>query len=127
MYNAITRSIEQEVVPACRRYGLDIVCYNPIAGGIFSGKYKSHEVPTEGRYSDAVGAMGGMYRKRYFKDATWDALRIIEPVVEKNGLTLIETALRWMVHHSQLSVLFLSLLLGSLLLTNIQERERRWG
>jgi len=102
MYNAITRSIEQEVIPACRRYGLDVVCYNPVAGGLFSGKYKSSEVPTEGRYSDAVGRMGSMYRQRYFKDATWDALRVIEPVVEKHKLTMIETAFRWMTHHSKL-------------------------
>ena len=48
--------------------------------------------------------MGGRYRERYFKDATFDALRVIEPVVKENGLTLIETALRWVVHHSQLKV-----------------------
>ncbi|KAG8630366.1 hypothetical protein KVT40_001985 [Elsinoe batatas] len=104
MYNAITRSIEAELIPACRRYGLDIVIYNPVAGGIFSGKYKSVDVPKEGRFSDTANS-GSMYRGRYFKDATFDALRIIEPVVEKHGLTLIETALRWVVHHSQLCVL----------------------
>jgi aryl-alcohol dehydrogenase-like predicted oxidoreductase len=39
MYNAITRSLEQELIPACKRYGLDVVIYNPLAGGIFSGAY----------------------------------------------------------------------------------------
>ncbi|KKY17073.1 putative aflatoxin b1-aldehyde [Diplodia seriata] len=87
MYNAITRSIEAELIPACRRYGLDIVVYNPIAGGLFSGKYKSSEVPTTGRFSDSVGRMGDMYRARYFKDATWEALPF-----------------RWLTHHSALSI-----------------------
>ncbi|KAJ9632167.1 hypothetical protein H2203_000570 [Taxawa tesnikishii (nom. ined.)] len=104
MYNAITRSIEAELIPACRRYGLDIVVYNPVAGGIFSGKYKTADVPAEGRYSDSVGRMGEMYRKRYFKDATFEALRIIEPVVQKHNLTLLETAFRWVMHHSQLNI-----------------------
>ena len=104
MYNAITRSIEPELIPACRRYGLDVVVYNPIAGGIFSGKYKSAEVPAEGRYSNINGRQGEMYRKRYFKDATFEALRIIEPAVEKHGLTLLETAFRWLTHHSQLNI-----------------------
>ena len=45
-----------------------------------------------------------MYRKRYFKDATFEALRMIEPVAEKEGLTLLEIALRWVVHHSLLEV-----------------------
>lgn len=45
-----------------------------------------------------------MYRERYFKDATFDALKFIEPVVQKHKLTLLETALRWCVHHSKLKV-----------------------
>nr|POE80918.1 aflatoxin b1 aldehyde reductase member 4 [Quercus suber] len=103
MYNAITRSIDPELITACRRYGLDIVVYNPIAGGIFSGKYKSSEIPNEGRYSDTAKT-GSMYRKRYFKDATFDALRIIEPVAEKHNLTLLEIAFRWLTHHSSLNI-----------------------
>lgn len=104
MYNAITRSLEQELIPACRRYGLDVVVYNPIAGGLFSGKYKTKDIPESGRYSDAVGTMGQMYRSRYFKDSTFDALKIIEPAVEKAGLTMVETAIRWCIHHSALKV-----------------------
>lgn len=60
-------------------------------------------MPAEGRYSDASTA-GALYRKRYFKDANFDALKIIEPVVEKHGLTLVETALRWVRHHSALNI-----------------------
>ncbi|KAL3422815.1 Aflatoxin B1 aldehyde reductase member 2 [Phlyctema vagabunda] len=103
MYNAITRSLEAELIPACKRYGLDVVVYNPLAGGIFSGKYKTTELPQEGRFS--TGRIGEMYRKRYFRDSTFDALKVVEPVVEKHGLTLIETALRWVVHHSALNIL----------------------
>jgi aflatoxin B1 aldehyde reductase len=45
-----------------------------------------------------------MYRDRYFKDATFEALKHIEPVVQKHNLTLLETALRWVNHHSKLKV-----------------------
>jgi aflatoxin B1 aldehyde reductase len=106
MYNAIQRNIETELIPVCRRFGIEIVVYNPIAGGLFSGKIQSNqEVPSEGRYSDKVGAMGSVYRKRYFeKDATFEALRLIQPVAEKHGLTLLETAFRWLTHHSKLNI-----------------------
>ena len=61
MYNAITRAIESELVPCCRKYGIDIVVYNPLAGGIFSGKYKSKDhVPSEGRYSNTSERTGQM-------------------------------------------------------------------
>ncbi|GJC79849.1 aflatoxin b1 aldehyde reductase member 2 [Colletotrichum tofieldiae] len=104
MYNVITRSIEPELIPALRRYGLDLVVYNPIAGGLFSGKIKSKDiVPTEGRFSDNHGT-GGNYRKRYFRESTFRALQTIEAAVEKNGLSMIETALRWTVHHSGLKI-----------------------
>lgn len=43
-----------------------------------------------------------MYRERYFKDATFEALRLIEPVAEKHKLTLLEIALRWCQHHSDI-------------------------
>ncbi|RHZ71001.1 hypothetical protein CDV55_105301 [Aspergillus turcosus] len=104
MYNAVTRNIETELIPACKRYGIDIVVYNPLAGGLFSGKYKTKDIPAEGRYSDKSSKMGALYRQRYFKDATFDALRLIEPVAEKHGLTMPEIAFRWIRHHSALNM-----------------------
>lgn len=105
MYNCIARNIEPELIPVCRRYGIDIVVYNPIAGGLFSGKIKSHDVvPESGRFSDVSSAMGSRYRERYFKESTFKALQLVEGVVAKHNLTMIETALRWMVHHSALKI-----------------------
>lgn len=100
----LARSIEQELIPCCRRYGMEIVIYNPLAGGLFSGKIKSADVPAEGRYSDNDPVTGRLYRKRYFKDATFEALRLIEPVAHKHKLTLVEIALRWCAHHSKLQI-----------------------
>jgi aflatoxin B1 aldehyde reductase len=104
MYNCLTRSIESELFVACRRYGLDIVVYNPIAGGLLSGKIKSMDIkPESGRFSDQSG-IGNTYRQRYFRESTFKALNVIEQAVEKNGLSMLETALRWMVHHSKLKI-----------------------
>ena len=105
MYNVITRNIEPELLPACRRYGLDVVVYNPIAGGLFSGKIKTKDMkPAEGRFSDAHGNTGVRYRDRYFHEGTFNALKVAEDAVAQHGLTMIETALRWTVHHSGLKV-----------------------
>lgn len=105
MYNCITRGIEAELFAACRRYGLDIVVYNPLAGGLFSGKIKSKDmVPESGRFSNDNGSLGARYRERFFRDGVFRALQIAERAAEEAGLTLIETALRWTVHHSALRV-----------------------
>lgn len=100
--NNIARSIETELIHACRRYGLSIVIYNPLAGGLFSGKIKSRDIkPQEGRFSDVANS-GERYRERYFKDETFKALQIIENTASKHNLTLLEIAFRWLRHHSQL-------------------------
>ena len=109
MYNAITRGIEPELLPCLKRYGIPYVAYNPIAGGLFSGKYDFSDpskIPDSGRYSDAVGRMGTMYRKRYFHSPTFDALKSLKEsqVLEKHDLSMSETALRWCVWHSDLDV-----------------------
>ncbi|OBT50154.1 hypothetical protein VE04_09620, partial [Pseudogymnoascus sp. 24MN13] len=57
----VTRQLRgwAELFPALRRYGLAFYAYNPLAAGIFSGKYTSEaERPEEGRFSDVDGKRG---------------------------------------------------------------------
>ena len=104
VYNCIMRGIEAELIPACRRYGLDIVIYNPIAGGLLSGKIKSlDQVPDEGRFSDKA-VSGKLYRTRYYRDSTFKAVQIVEKAAADAGLSMVEVALRWVVHHSALKI-----------------------
>ncbi|KAH6689481.1 NADP-dependent oxidoreductase domain-containing protein [Plectosphaerella plurivora] len=101
MYNAITRAVESELEPCLRKFGISLVIYNPLAAGLFSGKYTSLDTPAEGRFSD-TSALGKMYMSRYFKQSTMDALAVVEPVAKKHGVPLIEVGLRWCIHHSKL-------------------------
>lgn len=39
-YNVITRDMEREIVPVARHFGLRLYMYNPLAGGLLSGRYK---------------------------------------------------------------------------------------
>ena len=61
-------------------------------------------MPSDGRFSDTTQTMGVLYRKRYFKDSTFEALRIVEEATQKHNLTLLETSFRWLVHHSALKI-----------------------
>ncbi|KAI8626160.1 NADP-dependent oxidoreductase domain-containing protein [Xylariaceae sp. FL1651] len=101
MYNAITRALESELEPCLRKFGLSLVIYNPLAGGLFSGKYSTLDQPAEGRFSGSTN-IGKMYRDRYFKQSVIDALGVVEPVAKKHNIPLIEVALRWCLHHSKL-------------------------
>ena len=56
------KAFEDEFVPCCRKYGIDIVVHNLSAGGVLSQKYKNKEVPAEGRYSEMDPHIGGVCR-----------------------------------------------------------------
>ncbi|WP_088280920.1 aldo/keto reductase [Ideonella sp. A 288] len=47
-YNAMTRGIETELLPACAHYGLGAICYSPLARGVLSGKYAPDAAPEAG-------------------------------------------------------------------------------
>ncbi|KZT26245.1 Aldo/keto reductase [Neolentinus lepideus HHB14362 ss-1] len=104
MYNAITRAMETELVPCCRKYGIRIVVYNPLAGGFFAGKIPAAaaDAPKGGRF-DPNSKMGEMYRERYFREGYFKAMEILKPVAERHNLRLTEIALRWCQHHSALT------------------------
>ncbi|KAH7076013.1 NADP-dependent oxidoreductase domain-containing protein [Paraphoma chrysanthemicola] len=105
MYNCFTREIESELIPCLRKYGMELVTYNPLCGGLFSGKIKSSDLetpPKEGRFSNSY-QWGQLYRDRYLNDANIKALKVIEDVTGHHGLTMLETALRWTIHHSALN------------------------
>lgn len=61
-------------------------------------------MPSDGRFSGVSKQQGERYRERYFRGAIFEALKNIEPVVQKNNLTMVETAFRWLVHHSKLNL-----------------------
>ncbi len=109
MYNAITRSVEAELFPALKRYGLAFYAYNPLAGGLLTSRYKAlnpaGEAPSEGRFSDHAGnPLGERYRERYFHRSIFEALRLVDEEASHHNMSMVQTALRWLVHHSPLKV-----------------------
>ncbi|KAF2626158.1 Aldo/keto reductase [Macroventuria anomochaeta] len=105
MYNCFTRGIESELIPCLQIYGIELVTYNPLCDGLFSGKIKSSDLetpPTEGRFSDSY-QWRQLYRDKYLNNTNMQALKIIEDAAKKHDLTMLETALRWTIHHSALN------------------------
>ncbi|KAG9303625.1 hypothetical protein G9A89_018521 [Geosiphon pyriformis] len=103
MVNCITREIEQELLPALRRFGIRFYAYNPLAGGLFAGKFKSQESQVEeGSRFDPNTPFGNIYRKRFGQEAHFEAYKIIADLGAKHNITPIEAALRWINHHSKL-------------------------
>ncbi len=99
MYNALTRDVERELFPCLRNYGLRFYAYNPLAGGLLTGKYRDLEaLPDSGRFTEKTH-----YRERYWKREYFDVLRGLDDACRERGLTPTEVALGWLVNHSRLA------------------------
>lgn len=98
VYNALHRSVEPELFPCLRHYGMAFYAYNPLAGGYLTARYhrgdKDGEVEEGGRF-DPKRWQGKMYRGRYWNDNYFDALELLRPVAKACGLTEGECALRY--------------------------------
>lgn len=89
IYNVLSRKIEAELVPCARHCGSGIMVYNPLAGGLLTGKYTG---------MNAVGgrlAWNDMYRRRFLNEANLAAVSTLKAAAEARGISLIELAYRW--------------------------------
>jgi len=102
MYNPLARGIEQEYLPFCGRFGVSTVVYNPLAGGLLTGK-QHRERPLPGTRFDN----NQMYLDRYWHPAYFDAVDQLRPVAEKTGRPLLDLSFNWLLNHTQTDVVIL--------------------
>jgi aryl-alcohol dehydrogenase-like predicted oxidoreductase len=95
MYNLLARGIEHEYIPMCRQFGIAMVVYNPLAGGLLTGK-QQRERPLPGTRFDKVP----MYIDRYWHPAYFDAVDELRGAAEKAGRSMIDLSLNWLLHHT---------------------------
>ena len=98
MYNALTRDVERELFPCLLNYGIRFYAYNPLAGGLLSGKHLSIDaLPDSGRFVNEAS-----YQGRYWKQDYFDSLQALREACSASGITPVQAAMRWLGHHSLL-------------------------
>lgn len=92
-YSLVDRSIEAEVLPVTRKFGLGVVPYSPLGGGWLTGKYKRGEsAPADSRFAGrGMDFAGDTYA------STFDALEALEEMAAAKGSTLSQFALAWLL------------------------------
>ena len=99
MYNALTRDVERELLPCLAHFGIAFYAYNPLAGGLLSGKYRAiGDLPDDGRF-----AGNESYQTRYWKKAYFDVIARFADLSREHGIEPAAAALRWLRHHSALA------------------------
>jgi aryl-alcohol dehydrogenase-like predicted oxidoreductase len=93
-YNLTDRRIELELVWTCMRYGIGLVPFGPLAGGVLSGVYRKGQPAPEGHKFHTLGQRDGHQR---YTEATMELVEQLMPLAEARGVTLGELAQAWVM------------------------------
>jgi aryl-alcohol dehydrogenase-like predicted oxidoreductase len=102
-YSLVDRTIEYEVLPACRDVDVGLIPWSPLGGGFLSGKYRRGEPPPPGtRIAEAPDTVEDTWQRR----ATEQNFRILDAVgsvAEETGRSYAQIALRWVLDQPNVS------------------------
>jgi aryl-alcohol dehydrogenase-like predicted oxidoreductase len=91
-YNILNREIERELVPACLEFGVGVIPYSPLAGGVLTGKYTPGQPAPEG----TRGYNNPRFAERLRSGAVENTARL-NAWAQSHGHTVGELALAWLV------------------------------
>ena len=113
MYNVLARGIEQEYLACCREFRIAVVAYNPLAGGLLTGKHLPEAPPAAGTRFDG----NEMYLERYWHPAYFHAVQKLQTIALQAGLSPVALAFRWLLSQSQVD----SVILGASRISHFEE------
>jgi aryl-alcohol dehydrogenase (NADP+) len=95
-YNLLFREIERELLPLCAQEGIGVIPYNPLAGGLLTGKHSPAAGPEEGsRFT--LGTAARIYQERYWHDRMFQTVDELRPLAAEAGLSLATLAIAWVL------------------------------
>ncbi|PTB19092.1 aldo/keto reductase [Trinickia symbiotica] len=95
-YNLLFRQFERDLLPMCEEENLAAICYNPLAGGLLTGKYRGKAQPDPATRFGA-GNTAASYRQRYWHERELDAVNRILNVAQLAGLAPERLAVAWVL------------------------------
>lgn len=96
-YNLLFRQIERELLPLAGEEGLAVMPYNPLAGGLLTGKHAHDQAPSQGRFTASVGEAGEMYQKRYWHEREFQSIARLKNVITQAGMPMTTTSVAWVL------------------------------
>ena len=118
LYNPLNRTAEQDLFPLLEQHHCSFIAYNPLAGGLLTGKYQYHTrtntshnnnnnnqedttiqpmVATKGRFDNNPN-----YIPRFYTTDNFKAVQKIHQACIQEGISIIEATFRWLLLHSSL-------------------------
>lgn len=95
-YNILFRMIEDEILPLCQTHGVGVIIYNPLAGGMLTGRYQKGQDTQQGTRFGLENS-GELYRKRYWKEAVFEEVDTLKQFFTARNKSLTHVALAWVL------------------------------
>ncbi|VTU22740.1 aldo/keto reductase [Variovorax sp. RA8] len=95
-YSLLFREIERELLPLAGEEGVGVIPYNPLAGGLLTGKYKTGAQP-EDNTRFKLGTAGSMYQDRYWNERSFATVAQLHALAEEAGVPLATLAVAWVM------------------------------
>ena len=89
-YHMLDRTVEREVIPAAQSFGLAIIPWGPLCGGLLTGKYQRDEGTSDGRWQAGKDNAG-----REATPQAWDIIDLARTLAEEKGCSVSQLALAW--------------------------------
>ena len=97
-YNLLCRQFERELFPLSADEGLGVIAYNPIAGGLLSGKHRREAGPMPGtRFTHPTA--GARYRERYWHERELETVDALRPLAAEAGMSMVQMAVAWVLEN----------------------------
>jgi aryl-alcohol dehydrogenase (NADP+) len=94
-YSLLFREIERELLPLAQEEGLAVIPYNPLAGGLLTGKHKPG-APTPGtRFT--LGTAAERYQERYWNEQAFATVETLKTIAKDGDVPLTTLAVAWVL------------------------------
>ncbi len=118
VYNLITRGLEDEMAYFIQKHKVGLVIYNPLAGGLLTGKHTRDHLIEKTRFDSK------MYQERYCNDNNFNALEELSHVAQQAGMSMLDLAIRWSITHDYVNSVMMGFSKKSQLQQNISIAEK---
>jgi 1-deoxyxylulose-5-phosphate synthase len=95
-YSLLFREIERELLPLAAEEGLGVMSYNPLAGGLLTGKHKLDAGPAPGsRFT--LGTAAQRYQDRYWHEREFATVEALKGATAAAGMSLTTASVAWVL------------------------------
>jgi aryl-alcohol dehydrogenase-like predicted oxidoreductase len=96
-YSMLIRAVEADVLPTCRRHGIGVIPWSPLAGGWLSGRWRKGRDAPDSRRADRLPARYDLSLPG--NRAKLEAAEQLAQLADEAGMSLIHLALAFVINH----------------------------